>query len=741
MRTATVCSLSPVIRRHPVKTLVVLLLVMVAALTLAYVKRTTVPVPPTTQPKPGESLVVVGLGGLSWDDVSAEDTPILWGLLRDGSAASVSVKSLRLTTCPTDGWATVSAGEAAGPDTTESRPQCTPLPSVAGDATRGYRVIGFDALALASREAEFRAQLGLLGDSFAADKTCIQAVGPGAGLAAATSDGKVAKYSPFQATTLVSDLAQCPVSIVDVGGIGSSDPNPTRHLEKINGIERRIELVMDAMPNGADLVVVGLADRDQMERLRLLTASGPHYAPGLLASASTRLVGVAQLSDITATILQRGGVEPLSAIGGRALSVLPSANNSESTAAAKLTVLTDIDTKADAMHDVVAPFLLIWLVGTALAMLVLWLVMRRARPWNRRFTRARVLRLVRLVGLVSAAMPAATFLANLVPWWRWSTNTFVLVALLLVLVLAISSVLTLACLEGPWSSSALGPLAAMSAITAGVIGIDLLTGSLLQISSIFGLQPLVGGRFYGMGNVAFALYAAAVLLLCAALAHALVRRNAPRLAVFAVVVVGGVALAVDVLPAWGADFGGPIALVPALGFLLMGVMGWRTSVRNVSVVLVVAGLVVGLVCYLDWRRPESERSHPGRFLQTVIDGGAWDVMSRKLWANISLAVHLPVLLVIVLVLMVLAVMIVLHPGVLGTEPLRRLLEEAPLMRRGLQSVIIMAVIGFLTNDSGAAIPPVAAIFTVPLVVSAVMHFLSIEARNAPVRRRRDRHHI
>ena len=729
------------IRRHPVKTLVVLLLVMVAALTLAYVKRTTVPVPPTTAPKPGESLVVVGLGGLSWDDVSAEDTPILWGLLRDGSAGSVSVKSLRLTTCPTDGWATVSAGEAAGPDTTESRPQCTPLPPVAGDATTGYRVIGFDALAAASREAEFRAQLGLLGDSFAADKTCIQAVGPGAGLAAATSDGKVAKYSPFQATTLVSDLAQCPVSIVDVGGIDSTDPNPTRHLEKINGIERRIELVMDAMPNGADLVVAGLADRDQQERLRLLTASGPHYAPGLLASASTRLVGVAQLSDITATILQRGGVEPQSAIGGRALSVVPSANNSESTAAAKLTVLTDIDTKADAMHDVVAPFLLIWLVGTALAMVVLWLVMRRARPWNRRFTRARVLRMVRLVGLVSAAMPAATFLANLVPWWRWSTNTFVLVAVLFVLVLAISSALTLGCLKGPWSSSALGPLAAMSAVTAGVIGTDLLTGSHLQISSIFGLQPLVGGRFYGMGNVAFALYAAAVLLLCAAIAHALVRRDSPRLAVFAVVVIGGVALAVDVLPAWGADFGGPIALVPALGFLLMGVMGWKTSVRNVSIVFLVAGLVVGLVCYLDWRRPESERSHPGRFLQTVIDGGAWDVMSRKLGANISLALHLPVLLVIVVVLMVLAVMIVLRPGILGTEPLRRLLEEAPLMRRGLLSVIVMAVIGFLTNDSGAAIPPVAAIFTVPLVVSAVMHFLSIEARNAPVRRRRDRHHI
>ena len=727
------------IRRHPVKTLVVLLLALVAALTLAYAGRTTVPVPPTTPPQPGQSLVVVGLGGLSWDDVSAEDTPILWGLLRDGSAASVSVKSLRLTTCPTDGWATVSAGEAAGPDTTEARPQCSPLPSVTGDAASGFRVSGFGALATASREAEFRAQLGLLGDSFAAQKTCIQAIGPGAALAAATSDGKVAKYSPFQATTLVSDLAQCPVSIVDVGGIDTTDPDPTRHLERINGLERRIEFVMDAMPSGADLVVAGLADRDQQERLRLLTASGPHYGPGLLASASTRLTGVAQLSDITATILQRGGVEPKSEIGGRALSVVPSANNSESSAASKLTALTDIDTKADAMHRIVAPFLILWLAGTVLAMFVLWLVVRRARPWNRRFTRARVLRLARLVGLVSAAMPAATFLANLVPWWRASTNTVALVAMLLVLVLVVSALLALVCLKGPWSSSALGPLAAMSAVTAGVIGIDLLTGSRLQISSIFGLQPLVGGRFYGMGNVAFALYAAAVLLLCAALAHALVRRNAPRLAVFAVVVVGGVALAVDVLPAWGADFGGPIALVPALGFLLMGVVGWRTSVRNVSVVLVLAGLVVGLVSYLDWRRPEAERSHPGRFLQTVIDGGAWDVLSRKLWANVSLSVHLPVLLVLVVALMVVGVIIVLRPGTFGTEPLRRLLEEAPIMRRGLLSVIVMAVIGFLTNDSGAAIPPVAAIFTVPLVVSAVMHFLSIEARNAPVRRRRDRH--
>ena len=315
--------------------------------------------------------------------------------------------------------------------------------------------------------------------------------------------------------------------------------------------------------------------------------------------------------------------------------------------------------------------------------------------------------------------------------------------MLLVLVLVISARLTLVCLKGPWSSSALGPLAAMSAITAGVIGIDLLTGSHLQISSIFGLQPLVGGRFYGMGNVAFALYAAAVLLLCAALAHALVRRDAPRLAVFAVVVVGRRGPRRRRAPRVGrrlrrthrARAGARLPAHGRHGLAHVGAQRRRSSCSSPA-------SSSGSSCYLDWRRPEAERSHPGRFLQTVIDGGAWDVMSRKLWANVSLCGapagaarprrrphggrrHRSWL----------------RPGTFGTEPLRRLLEEAPLMHRGLLSVIVMAVIGFLTNDSGAAIPPVAAIFTVPLVVSAVMHFLSIEARNAPVRRRRDRHHL
>jgi hypothetical protein len=338
-------------------------------------------------------------------------------------------------------------------------------------------------------------------------------------------------------------------------------------------------------------------------------------------------------------------------------------------------------------------------------------------------------------------MPAATFLANLVPWWRTTETTWLLVAILLVLVSAITVVLALISLKGPWSTSALGPLAAMSALTAGVIGVDLISGSHLQMSSIFGLQPLVGGRFYGMGNVAFALYAAAVLLLSAVMAHALSRRGAGRLAALAVVSFGGIALAVDVLPAWGADFGGPIALVPGLGLLLLWTMGARISLRNVALLGVVAFVVVSVAAWFDWNRREDERTHLGRFVQEVIDGEAWDVISRKFAQNVELITAQPLLLGVGLVALGLCIAIVMRPGILGTEPFKRLVDEAPLLRRGLQAVLVMATVGFLTNDSGGAIPPVAAIFTVPLVIAVVMHFMAIEQRRKPVRRRRDRHHL
>ncbi|MDN5798373.1 MAG: hypothetical protein L0H79_21860, partial [Intrasporangium sp.] len=686
----------------------------------------------------GQSLVVLGVGGVAWRGVTASTTPTLWGMLRDGSAASVSTKAMHPTTCPTDGWATLGAGEAAGVPASAARPDCAPLPKVVGDDSTGWHVVGFPAIARASAEGPYAAALGLLGDSFDRAGTCVQAVGPGAALAAATSDGQVARYSPFSGTTLGSDLARCPVSLVDVGSLLQTGLDPERQAGQLGALDRRVSQVVEAAPNGADIVVVGTADRDHRARLHILAATGPHYPPGLLTSASTRITGLAQLSDVTATILAGGGVHPVQEIGGRPLSVIPSADEGAATAAGRLTLLTDLDAKSVAKQVIEVPFLVLWLGVAVLLLIALAVAWHRGQARATTSSRLRVAQGAVVVGLVSAAMPAATFLANIVPWWRVSDGAWSLVAVFTALVLLIAVVLAAIAAQGPWGGSALGPLSAVSAATVGVIAVDLVTGSNLQVASIFGLQPLVGGRFYGMGNVAFALYGTAVLVLCAGLGHALTRRGEQRLAGTAVAVVSVVAVAVDVLPAWGADFGGPLALVPALGILLIAVSGLRVSVRNLVLVAVAAVVVVGLVSWLDWLRPPAERAHPGRFVQSLIDGDAWPIIWRKLLANIELGVSMPVLFVVCVAALIPFIVVVVRPGLLGTGAFARLCRDAPLLRIGLVGVVVMAMIGLLTNDSGIAIPPVSAIFVVPGVIAASMQHTLIEVRLGPVTRHGDR---
>ena len=70
--------------------------------------------PPAASKDLSGSIVVIGTGGLSWSDVSAQATPALWSLLRDGATATLTVHSVRANTCPVDGWLTLSAGEQAG---------------------------------------------------------------------------------------------------------------------------------------------------------------------------------------------------------------------------------------------------------------------------------------------------------------------------------------------------------------------------------------------------------------------------------------------------------------------------------------------------------------------------------------------------------------------------------------------------------------------------------------------------
>ena len=696
------------------------------------------------------SIVVIGTGGLSWSDVSVEATPALWSLLRDGATAALTVRSVRANTCPVDGWLSLSAGERAGdvdavgggsgggsgvggPE--GAKQACQDLP----DYMTAGKVPHWNDYLAAAAATKFDASLGLLGDQVASHGGCIQAVGPGAALGAARATGIVDRYQPFDESTLASALTACPATLIDVGSIrdpadvdpqDTSRPTTTR-AQQVAAVDARVGAVIKVAPSGTDVLLASLSDAGVTERLRLIAGTGPYFGAGTLQSSSTRQPGLVQLSDVTVTALDHLGLARPSRLGGAPLRFVPGDGNDQRLAAGRLTGLLDLDEASYKVHSLVVPFFYSWALlqlALYLSTAVLW-----RRGWGTSPQRRRLLVFTRRAAIVAATVPASTFLANLIPWWRFSVPLLSVVASVAIF----ATIISLLALLGPWRQRLFGPLAVVSASTVAVLAADVMTGSRLQLSSLLGLQPLVGGRFYGMGNVSFAVFATAALLLCIAVGNHLLTVRQPRMAAAAVAVIGSFAIIVDAAPSWGSDFGGPPALLPALALLMMAVLQIKVTWRRLLAVGGGTGLFVLLLSLLDWLRPAESRSHLGRFVQTAIDGGARDIITRKLDQNMSLLFGNSVSLLIPFALVALAY-ILARPMSRAARPLRRSFGRVQLLRPGLISVLVMWVIGFALNDSGTAIPALGIALAVPLVIALALKTLEDETFATPVTTRASR---
>ena len=320
----------------------------------------------------------------------------------------------------------------------------------------------------------------------------------------------------------------------------------------------------------------------------------------------------------------------------------------------------------------------------------------------------------------------STFLANLLPWWRFSVPLVSVVASVAVFATAISMLALL----GPWRRNLFGPVAVVCLVTLAVLAADVMTGSRLQLSSLLGLQPVIGGRFYGVGNPAFAVFATATLMLCTAVGNHLAPVQ-PRIAAATVAAIGLVAVIVDASPSWGSDLGGPPALLPGVILLVLTILQIRLTWRRWLAIGGGIGAFLILLSLLDWLRPADSRSHLGRFVQTALDGGAGDIIARKLDQNVTLLLLGNPLSRLMPVGLVLLAYMLARPASRAARPLRRSFGRVGLLRTGLIAVLVMWVIGFALNDSGTAIPSVAILLAGPLVVAIAVKTLEDEMLAGP----------
>ncbi len=657
----------------------------------------------------GERMVLVGIPGLMWSDVTPADTPALWRLAGESAIGSLSARTVRKDgTCPYDGWLTVSAGvrSAVG-----GRCGMAPTPEASG---AGAVVPEFSWL----WEVREQRDAGSLGQALHTAGRTTMAVGPGAALALADRAGRVDVYAADAGQ--VSDWTRADVVAVEIPDLIAPYISADRLSEVPEAVSsqarRAAARAADAKLGSllprlgqATVLVAGVGDHGPVPHLRVAMLRGPGAGPDgagaggpgrTLGARSTHRDDMIILPDLTATILARAGVAAPPNVVGVPVETHGTGGGS---LAEDVAALRTADVAGQTIRNTTGVFFTTLAVLQVLFYLTAFLLLRRRDR----------LPAVRSAAVALAAIPASTYLVNLLPWARTAQPVLTLFAS----IAAIAAALTLVALTGPWRRAVLGPLTVIAAVTAAVLLGDLLTGTPLQLNSLMGYTGVVGARYYGLGNIPFALLATAVLLVTTAVADRLVRSGRKSVAVALIAVLGAFAMLLDGWPGVGSDFGGVIAFVPGIAVTAMIVAGRRVSVVKLGAFCAAGGVLVMTIAYLDYLRPPASQTHLGRFAGQVADGTFLPVISRKLGAMLATLLS-PNLMPVVIAAFAFLVFALLRPGTASAGVLPVAFERAPTLKAGLLGALVSGVVGMLVNDSGAAVLSMALALAVPLVLSA-----------------------
>jgi hypothetical protein len=708
---------------------VVLVLLSVLLAVPATAGADTAPAPTATR------VLVVGVPGLTWGEIDPKGTPELWSLAQSSAIGAVSVRAVRSTTCVLDGWASLGAGnrvKVPGPDATTA-PVPPPL-TFCGSQQRLAGSVPSDPVAAVGRTAadpgttRYGGEPGALGAAVG----CATVVGKATPLAAAGPHVKLTSRDalPTDPAALGSLLSGCKLSLISLDQlIAAGRPgahstvtgvDPAQRSAALKGLDdavRNVRAAAARLPGSTLLLLQGISEvNDGRPALHVGIASGPGYSGAhWLTSANTGRAPYVELIDVAPTALQALGINTPASMNGQPWE----ASGQRPGLTEAVAQLDDANTAATVHYRHTRAFFW-WLVIVVAVLVVLGIVTLGGRPRVRApwAGNARARQAVRTAALLLAALPVSTYLVDLAPWQRSGLPGLTLVAVLAVTDLVVAALAGL----GPWRRHPLGSAIVLLAITWATLLGDVLTGSNLELNGLLGYDAIVAGRFVGYGNLTFGLHAISALLITAAIATAVGRRTPGR----ARLLTGGVALLVGLVtvgivgwPSLGRDFGGVLALLPGSLLLAMLLAHVRVTVVRMVAVLGAAVLAVGTVAFLDWQRPPGQRSHLGRFVEQILTGEAWTVVSRKGQANLSILLGSP-LSWMLLVAALAAFWLLRAGGPLGSRngigPGGLDARDRPVLKAGLIAVLVSEVLGSLVNDSGVAIAAAGVALLVPLLV-------------------------
>ncbi len=707
------------------------------------------PVPASAAERP-ERVVIISLPGIMWSDIEGHDLPNFEALLR--SVGALSARTASRTPDIARGYLTLGAGNPAyvskdEPDTHLAFESDERFESgTAGDTLRRRtgRGIGSSLVHVSvPRLQEFQesrlygTELGALGEALrragvprAVVSAADVAVRPehdefrrGAVLALMDADGAVdagaldgmLRPNPRAAFGVETDPAafnRAARRALDEARVVLLDPGETSRADEYSDLVapgriapirrdalRRVDHIVGGvrrLVTERDMVLVLGASGPTGEKFREhlvpmgawgRTPDGHSFGRSWLTSPTTNRQGMVVISDVASMVLAAMDVPVPDSVIGTAIAQGESRSQGFAS-------LVELDEASSVRERFAAQAF--WVIAILLSLLAIlaFIVFLGERGRSHRL-------LVAAAYLGLAAFPAAHII-RAVEYWHLGVLGSHLVLFVVAAVIAAAAWFV----PGPrWAGGV-----ALLLITVLLFGSDVATGGALQVNGVFGHSPLVAGRFYGVSNPGYTILFSATLLGITGLAELQGRQRLPIWGVIACIAL----LPIIGLPSMGADVGGLLAGVPAVGVTLALGLGSRIRWRTiVAFALIAAAVAIGL-SFVDLLRPEETRTHLGRFAALIADGDISElgmIIQRKGAAALKSLTVTRWTYFIPVGLAVLALLLIRPRGVL-----RDVLPKRPLLRAGLWGTLVAGVLGFAVNDSGISIPALALAFTVPFLV-------------------------
>ncbi|EOC99951.1 hypothetical protein [Caldisalinibacter kiritimatiensis] len=233
-----------------------------------------------------------------------------------------------------------------------------------------------------------------------------------------------------------------------------------------------------------------------------------------------------------------------------------------------------------------------------------------------------------------------------------------------------------------------------------IIIVDIISGGNLIKFSTLGYDPIIGARYFGIGNEL-----SGVLIGCMFIFWALILEKIKRRYFILIFLIYTIVLVIA--PNYGANLGATLSLIGGTIYFVISIYKINLDFKTITLFLLITIAFIMGFTIIDFSFSFTT-SHLGKLVTSTINNGiktVYDVISRKLYMNIKL-LGVTIWSKVLLVNLICLILLIRFKN----RKLKTLFKEKNNFFIGLTSALVSSTIGFITNDSGVLLASIANIF-------------------------------